>query len=260
MVPRMTARLGVVGLAAAIQLVCIGAAFAEPPSLKAFLFGAPKPTDAAGALPEVARYRSDQGDGFVFDRTSPRMAVIKFDGSPERWALVATPGPRGDVIYKNDMDEPVLRATRLGGLTLFTTTDPAGVPVAAFATVAPPRPPPVFGPDALLQVLVQASGRASRAAQHLIIFDASEAVATPTTESVFADAFMLTADAVVRVCAHPTPASHVAVARLGKVRFRAGREVGLTYAGPVFEITLAPDLGVAGRPSSDRIAAAILRR
>ena len=107
-------------------------------------------------------------------------------------------------------------------------------------------------------MLVQASGRASRAAQHLIIFDAADAVATPATESVFADACMLTADAVVR-CAH-SPAGHAAVARVGKVRFRQGRDVGIGFAGPIFQITLAPDLGVAGRPSSERIAAALLHR
>jgi hypothetical protein len=257
MVSRLKANWGFGGLLTALQLVWAASACAEPPSLKAFLFGAPK-ADAVGSLPPVARYESDQGGAFVFDHSSPRLAVLKFDGSPERLALFATPGPRGDVIYKNDMGEPVLRATRLGGLTLFTPNDPEGAPVAALGAVSSPRPPPMFGPEALLQVLVQASGRASRAAQHLVIFDAAEAVATPATESVFADAFMLTADAVVRVCTH-TPAGHAAVAHLNKVKFRAGREVTLTYIGPIFQITLAPDLGVAGRPSSERIAAALLR-
>ena len=249
-----------VGLGACILLALLGsvsAAWAEPASLRDFLFGAK--AGAGVSLPAVARYQSERGPAFILDRSAGRRAVLKFDDSPELWALTASPGPRGDVIYRDDLGEPLLRATRLGGLTLFTPDDPGGVAAAALGAAPPPRPPAVYGPEALFQVLVQASSRASRAAQHLIIFDAGDALATPTTEPIFADAFILTADAIVRVSARG-PAGHAACARLVKVHFVQGSDAAAAVMGRIVQITIAPDLGVAGRPSSQRIAAALFHR
>ena len=250
-----------------VSAACFGLAFccqasvaaAQTASLRDFLFGATSKTNPDVSLPAIAKYQSERGEGFVLDRTGGRRAVIKFDDSAELWALTASPGPRGDVIYRNDMGEAVLRATRLGGLTLFTADMPAGTAAAPLAVVQPPRQPQVYGPEALFQVLVQASGRASRAAQHLIVFDAGDAVATPVTEPVFADAFLLTADAIVRVSAGG-PAGHAAAARVSKVHFVQGPDAQAAVVGHIVRITIAPDLGVAGRPSSQRIAAVIWRR
>jgi hypothetical protein len=245
---------------ACILLAWLGAvslAQAEPASLRDFLFGAKRPGGLS--LPAIARYQSERGESFVLDRSAGRNAVLKFDDNSELYALTASPGPRGDVIYRNDVGEPVLRATRLGGLTLFTPGDPGGTAVAALGSAPPPRPPVVFGPEGLFQVLVQASSRASRAAQHLIIFDAGDAVATPSTEPIFADAFILTADAIVRVSSRGA-AGHAACAHLAKVHFVQGGEAAALVTGRIVQITIAPDLGVAGRPSSERIAAALFRR
>ena len=250
-----------VGLGACILSALVGvatSACAEPASLRDFLFGANKP-GLGVSLPAVARYQSERGEAFIFDRSAGRRAVLKFDDNSELWALTASPGPRGDVIYRNDLGEPVLRATRLGGLTLFMHGDQGGTAAAELGAAPPPRPPPVYGPEALFQVLVQASSRASRAAQHLIIFDAGDALATPSTEPIFADAFILTADAIVRVNGRGA-AGHAACAKLVKVHFVQGSDAAAAVIGRIFQITIAPDLGVAGRPSSERIAAALFRR
>jgi hypothetical protein len=255
MFPRLTASYG-----ACIVLAWLGlatAALAEPASLRDFLFGAER--GAGQSLPAVARYQSERGPSFVLDRSAGRHAVLKFDDSSELWALTGSPGPRGDIIYRNDVGQPVLRATRLGGLTLFTTDDPGGMAVASLGAASAPRPPAVYGPEGLFQVLVQASSRASRAAQHLIIFDAGDALATPATEPIFADAFILTADAIVRVSSHG-PSGHAACARLAKVHFVQGGEAAAAVIGRIVQITIAPDLGVAGRPSSERIEAVLARR
>lgn len=228
---------------------------AEPPSLRDFLFGPARPMDD---LPTIARYKSDGGEDFVFDHTSGRQALIKFDGVPEIFALTATQGPRGDVIYKDDLGEPVLRATRLGGLTLFTSSNPGGVAAATAGAANPPHPPPVLGPEALWEVQVQCSARASHAVRHLVFFDAIDAAVTPATESVFADAFVLTAEAILQV-ADQGRGGFVTATRLFKVRFIQGRSADAVVSGPLMQITVAPQMGVAGRPSSKRIAAAMLR-
>ena len=71
------------------------------------------------AIPPVARYNIDEGGSFILDRTAKR-ALLKFEDSSEIWQLQSAPGPRGDIIYKNDAGEPMLRATKLGGMTVFT--------------------------------------------------------------------------------------------------------------------------------------------
>ena len=250
-----------VSVGACLMLAVVGStsnASAGPMSLRDLMFGSGK-AGASASPPVVSRYQPDRGEGFVLDRIDGHHAVLKFDDSPELWALTASPGPRGDVMYHDDMGEAVLRATKLGGLTLFTAGDPEGTAAALLGAASPPRTPPVLGPEALLQILIQASARASHAAQHLIIFDAVDAVATPTTEPVFADAFLLTADAIVRVSTHG-PVGRAATAHVYKVHFIQGPDAAAAVLGQVVQITIAPDLGVAGRPSSRLIAAAIWRR
>src|SRR5688500_18964728 len=109
-------------LAAAVMLGYAPSASAGPQTLREGLFG-DRPLVGRSVSPPVARDVSQEGDAFVLDRSQPR-PLLKFDDSPEVWALRPHPAPRGDVIYKNDLGEPVLRATRLGGLTLFTPSRP----------------------------------------------------------------------------------------------------------------------------------------
>ncbi len=242
-----------------LALCChASAALAEPASLREFLFGGGAKPGADISLPAVARYESERGEGFVLDRTGGRRAVIKFDDSQELLALSASPGPRGDVIYRNDMGEPVLRATRLGGLTLFTADVPGGTAAAPLSAVQSLRPAQIYGPEALFQVLLQAEARANRAAQHLVVFDAADANVSPGAEPLFADAFNLTADAIVHVGSRGAP-GRAAASHVMKVRFVQGADAAAVLIGRMVQITVAPDLGVAGRPSSQRIAAAIWR-
>ena len=78
-------------------------------------------------LPRVGRFISETGSIFILDRSGPA-ALFRFEHSPEIWALRPTAGPGGDIIYKNDLDQPVVRVSRLGALTVFTTQRPLGAP------------------------------------------------------------------------------------------------------------------------------------
>ncbi|WP_174300032.1 DUF4908 domain-containing protein [Caulobacter sp. S45] len=256
----MFSRVRVVsGACFGLALCChASASAAEPASLRDFLFGPAAKLGADISLPAVARYESERGEGFVLDRSGGRRAVLKFDDSGELWALTASPGPRGDVIYRNDVGEAVLRATRLGGLTLFTPDVPAGTAAAPLGAVQSLRPAQIYGPEALFQVLLQAEARANRAVQHIIVFDAADANVSPGSEPLFADAFILTADAIVHVSGRGPP-GHAAASHVVKVRFVQGPGAAAVLVGRMVQITVAPDMGVAGRPSSERIAAAIWR-
>jgi hypothetical protein len=240
------------GLAAAAFLG--GAAMAQPGSLRDQLFG----RDERGfSTPPVARFQPDDGAPFVLDRSPGRQVFMKFESSPEIWALEPTPGPRGDIIYKNDMGQPMLRSTRLGGLTLFTPERPDGVAAAFAGDAGYLRPPLVITPGALLQIFAQASGRASRAARHAIAFEAEDVPLGAI--GVIADAAMVTAEAVVDV-ANRGERARKQLEKLAKVRIATGKRAQVAYSNGAVTVYVDPDRGVGGRPSSLRVAAAISKR
>lgn len=227
-------------------------AHAGPESLREGLFGA-RPTEGPRGAPDVARYISEEGQTFVLD-LSQRRPLLKFENSPEVWALQPQPGPRGDTIYKNDQGEAMLRATRLGGVTVFTDTRPGGSAAALAGAGAPIRLAPL-GPQALLERLAQASARASRAARRLIPFEAD---ASPGSSALIADAAGVTAQAVVRITRRNDGGR--VLARFSKVRLVEGKRPAAAIQDGVLRVTVSPGDGLAGRPSSDRIVAVALSR
>ncbi len=228
-------------------------AFSDQETLGEVLFPQQEQDDRRAPPPPVARYVSEEGAQFVFDRSSST-PLLKFDQSPEVLALSPSPAARGDVIYMNDTGEPVLRVTKLGGVTLFAHARPGGAPVAMEGEAASLRVLQPLSPGALLQRLAQASLRASRAARKLIEFEAQEV--TPGSEFVFGDAANVAADAVVRMT-HRRDADRL-VARFNRVLFLPGPTgAGLSQGAVV--ITVDPNRGLAGRPSSERIMKAALK-
>jgi hypothetical protein len=192
----------------------------------------------------LARYVSEGGRVFVLDRTQPA-PLLKFDDSPEVWVLLPSPAPRGDVIYKNDMGEPVLRATRLGGYTLFTDDRPQGQAVSLAGGSQPLRLLPM-SPQALFDRLAQSSLRASRAVRRPLLF---EAEATPASAALIADAAVVTSLAII----HLVQRADGRMMRFSRVRFEEGKKASATLKDGVLRIVVAPTQGVAGRPSSKRI-------
>ena len=209
-------------------------------------------------LPPVARFEDEEGDEFVLDRTDGQSVFLQFEDNEEIWALTPSFAPRGDVIYKDDTGKAVLRTTRLGGLTLFTTDRPEGM-AAAFdsPTKGRLRLPPVYNVQNLLRDFAQASARASRAVQKLVAFEAEEAPlhAAP----LLADAAFVVSEAFVQVAGESDRGRKLA-ARFSKVEFETGKNPSADAKGPVVRITITPERGLAGRPSSRRVAAAISKR
>ena len=217
-------------------------------ALRQGLFGRHAHDGRDAAMPMIGRYVSEDGDVFTFDRTGPK-AVLKFENTCEVWALQPQQAPRGDTIYKNDLGEPVLRATRLGGVTIFTEHRPDG---EAAALVGPGQPLrlAIMGPQALFERLTQAGFRTSHAARRVIPF---EAEATPASSALIADAALVTSEALVRMTKHSD--SRKFCDRIQRVKLVEGRKASAQMmVDGVLLITVAPPQGQAGRPSSDWIA------
>ncbi|MDI1363436.1 MAG: DUF4908 domain-containing protein, partial [bacterium] len=204
--------------------------------------------------PPVARYVSETGSAFVLDRTSP-LTLMKFENSAEVWVLSAQPAPRGDVIYRNEMGEPVLRATKLGGMTLFTEENPNGAAAALMGKAPSIQPPAVISPNTLFQRMGQASSRASRAAQRLVPFETIQD-AEPETSVLVAESATITAEAFERMA---RKGDRSILAKVRRVLLAKGDRPDATLRNGDLIVTYAPGQGVAGRPSSKRIVKVVNR-
>lgn len=233
--------------ALAVGLGAAGPALAAPETLRQGLF-ARHADGRQQTTPPIARYVSEDGERFVLDRSMAR-PLLKFENSPEVFALQPQPGPRGDMIYKNDLGEPMLRATRLGGVTVFTDDRPAGS-AAALTGSGPPLRLAAMGPQEVFERLAQASARASRAARHLVAFNAD---ADPDSAAVIADAATVASIAIIRMSGHPKGRS--TVGRLRQVLLAKGRKASAKFNQDTLVITVVPGQGLAGRPSSELIFA-----
>lgn len=238
-------------VAAALTLLCLcmaAPAVAQDGSLRDYLFGEPRGESGRQAPPPpVARYVSETGEGFILDRSNER-TLLRFENSPEIWVLQPQIGPRGDVIYKNDIGQVLLRATRLGGLTLFTGKRPDGASASLTGASAPIRLKAI-GPGALLRILLASSSEASRLSNHRISFDAE---ASPDSSTLIADAAILTVMAINRVSRRPNGAA--ITARIQRVVIVEGARPEVALRAGTLLVVVTPALGVAGRPSSERIA------
>jgi len=212
---------------------------------KALNFG--RSGDGQIATPPTARYLSDEGRTFILDR-SGRRPLFKFDDSPEVWVLSPSRGPRGDIIYTNDLGEPFLRATKLGGMTVFTAASPEGSAVSLVGPCNPLRLTPL-GPVKLYQRLYFASVRSSRAAQHQVAFEAPDV--DVNSDGLIAEAAGLALDAMVSLAARPR--GRAVLARINRIIFVPGPKPGIGFHAGVVTITITPPDGIAGRPSSERI-------
>jgi hypothetical protein len=173
--------------------------------------------------------------------------LLKFEDNPEIFALAASPAPRADVIYKNDLGEPMLRATRLGGFTLFTDKRPSGEAVSRAGGCAPLRQVPM-SPQTLGERMLQASVRSGRAARRSVVF---EAEATPASATLIADSAVVVTLAFLRLAAKD--GGRAVLAKVGKVQFAEGRKTSASFSGGALRIVVAPSQGLAGRPSSEKI-------
>jgi hypothetical protein len=202
--------------------------------------------------PPVGRYVAESGEGFILDR-SGRHPLLRFERRDETWVLRPSAAPRGDVIYRNDAGEQVLRVTPGGGMTVYTPRAPSGSP-ASFAGSGQSLTPPTLGPHLLFRLMAQRSYMVSQAVGGRLVevnLDVDEQF-----ESLSVEAMIVTTDAVIRIARSPTARQYIADLR--SITIVEGRRAGVTYSGGRLTVTVDPRQGLAGRPSSARVIRAIL--
>lgn len=234
--------------------VCLTASAAASPAraeglntLGTVLRGTPSQRPA----PLVGRYVTERGPGFVLDRSNTAAPLLKYENSDEIWVLQARPAGRGDMVFVNDAGDVVLRSTRLGGLIMFTEDRPQGMPVALRGDARPIPTDVVMTPQAFVRRLRDAGERISDVAPGFkkITFNSDDSAAP-----LLAEAAMLTAQAVQNAVKRKKVAT---VNTLERLVLRDGPAPAVLFDHGVLTVTVTPGLGVAGRPSSERIAKAL---
>jgi hypothetical protein len=141
-------------------------------------------------------------------------------------------------------------------MTVFTLRRPDGSPAALMGASTPLRIGQLSA-QTLFNRFYQASVRASRAAQHEVAFETGDD-AEPATAPIYADAAMVTSQALVDVAS--LPGGKTMLARVNDVVFAQGQKPTVALSKGVLRVTISPPQGLAGRPSSRRIEHAVTAR
>ena len=232
---------GAAALAAMLTLAAPGIALAQqrqqnpPPA-------APPVQGLYQASSGATRYSTPDGAvRFVLDRSGGRAALVRFEGDPEVHVLRPAMAAGGGEIYRTDDGDVMLRVTPHGGITVYTRTMRTGAPASEEADVAPLTPEAIAFAEMQERFrLLQA--RARRSVGQQVTFAVPAQMSAPAAGVVV--------DAAERAAEGLAAAPMTSVRR---VVITLGPAPRVAMRGDQLMIQVAPQLGYAGRPSSNTI-------
>lgn len=183
--------------------------------------------------------------------------LLRFEGSPEAFVLYGDRVALGGRVLKYDTGATALRISVWGGMTLYTSAAPGGLPATRTGESMPPPKPSVSNAD-LAAALSDEGAHLSYIQQMHLHFSADPAVLAGS-DDIRALAFDTLANAeagIERVVS--SPAGRQAFdRRIDEVRIAQSDKPRLSIAGRVLVVSFAPSQGLAGRASSRAITFAL---
>ncbi len=235
---------GAAAFAAALTLAAPGLANAQAAAQqRGATSPAPPPvqglyTNAGGA----SRYSTPDGAvRFTFDRSLGRIALLRFEGDPEVHVLRSVMAAGGGEIYRTEDGSLMLRVTPHGSVTVYTRANRGGAPASEDGRAAPLTPEAVAFAD-MQRRFRELQARAARNVGQQVTFVVPAQMSAPQAGVVL--------DAAERA------AAGLAAAPLTNVRrvvITIGPTPGAMLRGDQLTIQVAPQMGYAGRPSSNAI-------
>lgn len=231
----LTALLAVSTLALPVVLTAEGAAQSNP-------FRRMLGQDVQAVERSLWFERADGRGGFVFDR-SARNALILPDDGEEIYAVERARAAGGGEVWLTDTGRVLLRRSNLGGWTFFPADRPDGVIVE-----------PVGQAQALVATPVDARAledAANDMVEHLARLSRNEIRAELTDLNPMGDAYMIDTMMMIERAADRAPRR--SLRELQVVRMGVAEAPRAQFDGEVLDVSIAPDEGYAGRPSSASI-------
>jgi hypothetical protein len=190
----------------------------------------------------ATRYATPDGSvRFVFDRSGSRAALLRFEGDPEVHVLRPTMAANGGEIYRTEDGNVMLRVNPGGSITVFTRRLSTGAAASEEERVEP------LTPEAIAFAQMQSRFRQLQARARRNV---GQSVTFVVPAQMSAQAAGVVVDAAERA------AEGLAAAPMTTVR-RVVISIGATpralVRGDQLFIQVAPQLGYAGRPSSNTI-------
>jgi hypothetical protein len=227
--------------AAALALATPGVAAAQQQQQRN-----PQPAQPVQGLYQTSagatRYATPDGSvRFVFDRTGNRAALVRFEGDPEVHVLRPRMAANGSEIYRTEDGRVMLRVNPQGAITVYTRALQTGAPAAEEERVAPLTPEAIaFAQmqDRFRRLQAQARRRVGQTVTFIVPAQLSSQAA-----GVVVDAAERAAEGLA---AAPMTSVRRVTITIGPVPRAAVR-------GDQLFIQVAPQMGYAGRPSSNAI-------
>ncbi len=212
--------------------------------------------------PIVAHFVSARGEGFILDETQSGAPLLRFDGDDEVFQLTAKAGANGDVIFRNDVGQSVLKATRLGGMVLFTGAHAdAGDPASVTGQAAAFTPDHINLTELWLH-MAKSALRITQACDHRIVFSADKDqldkdIPNETIINLLAESVSVTTDALTQVASQA--GTRHSLDKLHEVNMIEGRPPGAHIENGVLIVKFDPSRGIwGGHPSSKRIMSVVM--
>src|SRR5262245_50526662 len=190
----------------------------------------------------ATRYATPDGAvRFVFDRSGGRAALVRFEGDPEVHVLRPAMAAGGGEIYRTEDGNLMLRVTPHGGIIVYTRANRSGAAASEEARVAPLTPEAIAFAE-MQQRFRALQARARRSVGQTVTFAVPAQMSAPAAGVVV--------DAAERAAEGLAAAPMTTVRR---VIISFGRAPAVAQRGDTLLIQVAPQMGYAGRPSSNTI-------
>jgi hypothetical protein len=177
--------------------------------------------------------------------------LLRFADAPEDYVLSVERVILGGRILRYDTGVIALRVSVWGGLTLYTSDAPGGLPATRLGdNPGDPRPP--VNREDLVAALADEESHLAYTQQLHLRFTADPAALSGDPGLAF-DALVSAAAGIEKLIA--TPGGRIALTRkFDTVRLVPGDKPGVLVSGKVLVVTFAPGAGAAGRASSREVA------
>jgi hypothetical protein len=209
-------------------------------------------SERAGTV-EPGRYSAGEGRDFTITPYRGKF-LLRFDGAPENFVLTAEPAAMGGKLLKYDTGAAAVSVSVWGGVTLYMSDAPNGLPATHQGDASLPIPTAVSAGE-LRSALSDEAAHFSYSGNLSLHFAIDSALTTnPEIRALAFDALANVQQGIERLIASDQGRRAVS-RRISTVKLERGARPGLSLSGRSLIVRFTPSEGYLGRPSSHAVAA-----